>query len=438
MPQMPWSLTPRIRSILKNTSAQVVGRVVSSFATLVLTVVLARVFGSVGYGEFVKMTTFISFFYLIADFGFNAIYIQRSLAKTVDDISEDSEWSILLTIRLSLSLILCLVALFIISLIPESIANGYSREVHIGIVLLLPTIIFQSLITTANAVFQKVLRYEWSAISVIIGSVVSLLAIGYLSLSGTQSIILFSTLPLLAGAATTAFVSFLHLKKSISQITLTRHISECIPFIRSTIPLGLTLIFNVIYFHVDSVVLAFFRPTAEVGIYGLAYKVFELMLVVPTFFMNSMYPLFVRTAAETISGTSEKFTQLVISSAKVLIGASVGISILLWLFAPLFVYIKPEFGSSIAALRVLAVGIPFFFLSSLTMWILIALKRQTDLVTIYGISMIANIALNIVFVPQFGYMAAAWITIASEAFVLTASTLQVVRELKKYNTPKHT
>ena len=51
----------------------------------------------------------------------------------------------------------------------------------------------------------------------------------------------------------------------------------------ASFPLGLTLLFNVVYFHIDSIILTFTRTSAEVGIYGLAYKIFELPLVLPTF-----------------------------------------------------------------------------------------------------------------------------------------------------------
>src|SRR5207244_1517417 len=58
-----------------------------------------------------------------------------------------------------------------------------------------------------------------------------------------------------------------------------------------SLPLGITLLFNLVYFRADSIILTLTRPTAEVGIYGLAYKVFEIVLVFPTFFMNAVYPL---------------------------------------------------------------------------------------------------------------------------------------------------
>ena len=60
------------------------------------------------------------------------------------------------------------------------------------------------------------------------------------------------------------------------------------------------------------------------------------------------------------------------------------------------------------------------------MWILIAARKQHALVYIYGGSMVFNIALNMVFIPQYGYMAAAWITVASEALVLLVSGIAVV------------
>jgi O-antigen/teichoic acid export membrane protein len=65
------------------------------------------------------------------------------------------------------------------------------------------------------------------------------------------------------------------------------------------------------------------------------------------------------------------------------------------------------------------------------MWVLIAEKKQKLLLGIYGISMIINICLNYFFIPVYGYMAAAWITVGSEALVLSMSGISVVYLLKK-------
>jgi O-antigen/teichoic acid export membrane protein len=192
------------------------------------------------------------------------------------------------------------------------------------------------------------------------------------------------------------------------------------------IPLGITLIFNLVYFRADSVVITLTRPTAEVGIYGLAYKVFEVILVFPTFFMNAVYPLMV---SETVGKSNGRLKKIFMSSFLFLLATSVVAVLVLWFAAPLLSLIKSDFTPSVGALRVLSLGLPFFFVTSTTMWALIALKKQKALAGIYGVSMIVNIVGNILLVPQYGFMAAAWLTVACEGLVLVLSGLILVQSL---------
>lgn len=412
MPLTPHALR---RTIAWNTVSQLVGRAVSAIATLVITILIARKFGTNGYGDFVKITTFVAFFYLLADFGFNAIYLQRSANAG----TSDTNWNDLLGLRLLASSVLVFVALAILALIPQGATQGYTQTVRIGIILFVPTIVFQALTTTANALFQKQLRYDLSTGSVIAGSIVSL-GLVWLTTYGKSSSILLSIFSLFIGAATTALLGLWLAKKYSKGI----YISFSLPHFRSlffaSLPLGVTLLFNLVYFHIDSVVLTLTRPTAEVGIYGLVYKIFELPLVIPTFFMNSLYPVMIETK------------QLLILFKKSVIALSLvsGIAtVVVWLGAPLVVFVKADFAPGVDALRILSLGFPFFFLSSLTMWTLITKKRQVLLMYIYGASMLLNICLNIMYVPTYGYMAAAWITVVSEAVVLVLSGIAVWRML---------
>ena len=70
--------SPLRQKLIWNTGSQVAGRAISALTTLGITILIARAFGTGGYGDFVKITTFVAFFYLLADFGFNAIFLQRS------------------------------------------------------------------------------------------------------------------------------------------------------------------------------------------------------------------------------------------------------------------------------------------------------------------------------------------------------------------------
>lgn len=417
MPQMHTIASPLRLSVAKNTIAQLLGRVVGSLSTLAITLYIARMLGASGYGDFVKVTTFVSFFYLLADFGLNAQYIAKSTSEHTD-----SSWLELAIIRTVLSSLLILLALSIVFFLPRNASDGYSDIVRFGIIILLPTILFQAVTTTSNGLFQKLLRYEWSTIAVVVGSGISLLAVWFVFYYVSSPTLMIGLIPLILGSAATAIVGIWFDTCVVQRTAVSRSIQTYRSFIISSVPLGLTLLFNVVYFHIDSVVLTLTRSTQEVGVYGLAYKVFELALVFPTFFMNALYPIMVGKRHDDLKS-------LLVRSVIFLLISSIVLSICLWAAAPLLVLIRHEFALSIPALRILLIGLPLFFVSSLMMWSLIVLKKQTTLVYIYGISMLLNIVFNIMFVPTFGYIAAAWITVASEGLVLIASGAVVYKNI---------
>jgi len=414
MPQMPHQERSLKAQLAFNTTAQVVARGVSAFTTFVITLFVARRFGADGFGDFVKITTYVTFFYLLADFGFNAFFLQRK-----------DQWEDLLSLRLLASGILVLVACAVLFIFPQGSTQGYTSLVRTGIILFTPSIVFQALTTTGNALFQKYLRYDLSTIAVIAGSLISLVLVGIITAAPfTSQSVLYATSALLVGGAVTAGVA-LSLTRTLERVAhSTLSFSRLWALFYASIPLGLTLLFNLVYFRIDSIILTVTRSTAEVGVYGLAYKVFELPLILPTFFMNSLYPVLLVQSRDVFKKTIRISTVVLFFSSLVVAGG-------LWVCAPLVTIIKTDFHASISALRVLSLGLPFFFLSSLTMWILIAQKKQKILVGIYGVSMIINICLNYFLIPTHGYMAAAWITVASEALVLCMSGAIVIYLLRK-------
>lgn len=397
-----------------NTTAQIVARAVSAITTFLITMIIARRFGADGFGDFIKITTYVAFFYLVADFGFNAIYLQRN-----------DTWEDLLVLRLIVSSLLVLAACAILVLLPHGSSQGYTLLVRTGILLFLPSIVFTAFTTTGNALFQKYLRYDLSTIAVTAGSLVSLILV---SLAATNAMfnttIVSVTTALLVGGAVTALVT-LFLTRSLERVHHPVISYQRIWFLfAASIPLGLTLLFNLVYFHVDSIILTLTRSTWEVGIYGLAYKVFELTLVFPTFFMNSLYPIM-------LGAEEKKLKNVLLRSSIFLLSMSLLCILVVWVAAPIITLVRNDFAACIPVLRVLSLGLPFFFLSSLTMWILIARKKQMLLAFIYGISMVLNMGLNVLYIPSYGYMAAAWITVASEAVVFLISCIAIA---KIYNT----
>ena len=391
--------------IAVNTLSQLMGRGISALAMFIVTLIVARQFGAAGYGDFVKVTTYAAFFYLIADFGINAIFLQHD---------ERKNWPALVTLRFIGSAGLIILSLIILALLPRAANAGYTPMVRLGILLFSPTILLQGVITTANALFQKHLRYDLATWAIFFGSLTTIV----LLLTTTNLLTVIGAVAI--GTLVTAASSFLFASRLVGHVRFSSTIGQMKRLLVPAIPLGVTLLFNLVYFRADSVVITLTRPTAEVGVYGLAYKVFELVLVFPTFFMNAVYPLMLKRY--------EIFKKIFVSSFIFLLVTSLVVLGALWFMAPLLTRIKSDFAASVPALRVLSLSLPLFFVTSATMWALIALKKQIGLAAIYGISMAINIAGNILLVPTHGFMAAAWMTIGSEALVLVLS-LVVLKKL---------
>jgi len=384
-----------------------------------ISIVIARRFGADGYGDFVKITTYVGFFYLFADFGLNAIFITETVG--LQNASAIRYWRSLLGLRLVLSTVLIMVAGTVLSLFPLGISQGYTPTVRFGIYLLIPAVIAQATITTANAFFQKILRYDYASYAQHIGSCISvcMVLIGLLVFAWQGAIV--GTGAVLAGTVATSLAAIFFVRMH-GPVAPQFSLEKMRQMMQRAFPLGLTLVANLIYFHSDSVIIALTRPTHEVGVYGLAFKAFELPLVFPLFFINSVFPFLVQAYRTDRSGMIRALKQ----SLLFLFGTGVFAGIVLWILAPCIIYIKPEFISSTAVLRVLAFGLPVFFVSSLSMWVLITTKQYWILCSIHGTAMVLNIMFNSLYIPTYGYMAAAYITIGIEAYVLLASWIAIM------------
>ena len=65
-------------SVFANTIVQGVGKVISAATTFLVIVLVGRAFGEAGYGEYAKIFALVELFYMVSDFGFNAIVVREA------------------------------------------------------------------------------------------------------------------------------------------------------------------------------------------------------------------------------------------------------------------------------------------------------------------------------------------------------------------------
>lgn len=393
------------RKIGYNTLCQLLGKLASALATFFVLGLVARRFGEEGTGEFTLVLSYVALFYLFADFGFNAVVVKKMVAK-----KERAAFYFrnLLGLRIVWAGILIFLALFISRLLP------YSVVFKSGVLLTLLTILTQAIFTTGNALFQSRLRYDLSALASSLGSVTTLFLVVFLIFKKLPWVKVLIAYPLggLVMAAASLFI--------ISRLQFIILPRLDIRFWRSlfgaTLPLALTLVVDLLHFKIDAFLLAYFRPMTEVGVYNLACKIFENILVFPVFFINSVYPILVKDRTRGI-----KTLRLRVKKAFRLLLLTAMISLFgLLFFAPLVIQLLAGggFGGSVLTLRILSFSLPAFFVTALLMWVLITLGKQWLLFRIYSLAMVLDLVLNVVFIPKFGYLAAAATTGVTEGLVL--------------------
>jgi O-antigen/teichoic acid export membrane protein len=400
-------------AIANNTAFQVIGKVVSMSVTILATIIITRIYGREGYGAFSLMQTFPALFFIIVDFGFNAI-AARDLSA--DWAKAEKYLGNILVVRLLLSLTVMIVSALGLLFFP------YSEALRLGIYLGLFLILTQALFATTNIIFQVKLRYDLSTIGYIAGSILVLLLV--LLLSYLRVGIMWVNFSYVVGGLLTFglnlhFINRLGVKiRPQLDKTLIKYL-----FLQS-LPLGMMFIFSQVNFKADTILLSVmnlpaglgFNNTETVAIYGLPFKIFEVSLVIPTFFMNAVYPVMVRHMLESKERLQQTFTKaLGFLAIGGLVFGIIGI-----VLAPLAVQIigGQEFSQSIIVLRILIGGLILFYLSQPLAWLLVTLGRQSYLPLIYLVSAVFNFSMNIIFIPRFSFYAASVITILSELIIL--------------------
>lgn len=389
--------------IFQQTSWQILGKVVTSISTFIVLGIVARNYDKEGTGIFTLALTYLAIFYMLADFGFNAHVLKKF---TVNSLQSAVEWKKLLGTRIVWSILLVILAVGLLPLWPFATPD-FAGAVLFGSLAIIGSAIF----VTCNLIFQSKLRYDLSVLSSSIGTAASLLV--FIVLPYFKFPIPFLLLAHFLGWAVIACVALFLIKKFFSSFVPLFDLLYAKNLFKESWPIAATLSLNILYFRADAFMIVYFKSVSDAGIYNIAYSVFQSVLVLPTFIMNSYYPLMLKSAGK---------IKLI---ALGLLGLSVIGTLLTLFFSPLVIRILTGdgFEGSSASLQILALGLPAYFLSSLLMWILISRGKYKSMFLLYTSATVLNLVLNFFYIPRFSFIAASWTTVISEYFILVLQVM---------------
>ena len=165
-----------------------------------------------------------------------------------------------------------------------------------------------------------------------------------------------------------------------------------------------------LYYRVDSVLLKSLSGNEAVGYYDMASRVLFVVLAVSQLYSQALYPAFA-----SLRDKPKDFSRLAFQGGRVLFLLGLPISVGGYFLAgPILRLVGgPQYVPAGPAFAVLALSVLPFFLSMIYTDIL-AVKDTKRLNLQFAALFILNVVLNLVFIPRWGFVGAAWATVLCE------------------------
>ncbi len=411
------------RKVAYNTIIQIIGKVVTTALSLVLIGYLTRYLGVAGYGQYTTIFAYVSFWSVLADFGFFTITV-REISKNPKQTSRI--FNNVLTLRALLGLLVFAMSFLVVLLIPQ-----YSWPIKIGIGLCATSWFWTTLNSTYVAIFQTHLKMDRSVITEVIGRIVILILtiISIKSGYGLTAIIA----AYLIGNIINFFASMI-LGLPLVKFRLAFDYKFWKEIFLEALPMGTIIILGMIYFKADTVILSLMKSPTDVGIYGAPFKILEILLLIPVMFLGNVFPIITKyiTNKDTrlIPAIQKSYDFIILMAFPIVLGVFVLVKpIIRFIAGDVFVTtstIGNIFGQVAAAplvLQILIFTVGLNFITQVFNNCVIASSQQKKLVMPYVIFVIVNIVLNLLLIPKFSYIGAAIATLITALMGLILTSL---------------
>ncbi len=367
--------------------------------------IIARYYGPKIFGQFTTAQVLATNFIILADFGFDLLLIteiakQRSNARNI------------FIQFFSLKIIFCLVAL--ISMILFGVLGSFSYETKSLILILSFYTLFSSLTNFLSALFKgfEQLKYE-TKLTLFMNIFLVIITLPLIFIKADIKIIAsIFVLTRLIGFV----IGVKYSKKILPDLKFTLSLADFNKIKSKMLTFGLFLVFNNLFFQLDTILLSLWKDDNEVGIYQAVFKLIMLPLVIPDIFSNTLIPVLSRLNTENY----EQWKKTARLTYKLLIAVVVPISIVLFMYAePIIklIYGGIYYKNSVPILKIFSLILfSRFSFEAHALMLTTSDKQYIRLYTVV-IATLVNLLLNFYLIPIYGSIGAAIVSLITNILV---------------------
>jgi O-antigen/teichoic acid export membrane protein len=379
-----------------------------------VTLLLIRTLGDVRFGQWSTLFAVGMIAGYFGSMGLERVAVERAAA----DPAHEREWlGALQTLRLTLSIPAGLLALAVLLVISHDAtmrtAAAFASVVVIGSALSSVSVAFELRARNRVVVAIELLNgLAWAGVVVLValgGGGLVALAIGF-------AVVSIATNLLEAGLAV-----------RVAGISLRGARRRWGPLLRRGVPVGIGGLLILAYGYIDQVLVYELAGARDAGLYGAVYKVLERVQFIPATVLVTLFPILV-AARDVDPARVDRVIQSAVDF--LLISALPPLAITLAGAEPLAVLLfGEEFRAAAPAFPILMGAFVLISIGYLAGYLVIAYELQRRFVVFAAVALVVNVAGNLLLVPRYGFVAAAWMTLLTELLVTGLSVRAVLQRM---------
>ncbi|HIE28771.1 TPA: flippase [Candidatus Poribacteria bacterium] len=429
-------------SIIKNTSALFIAHFIVRVISFGLLILLPRYLNEIELGAYFWAAAFTNMMVIFAELG-----MQTPLIREITIAPAKAQ--IYISNALAMRLILSVITLAMM----VSIANlfGSPQEtVQIVYILGLSEIVY-SIAQIFRSTFRAFEEMKFEALVVLTERVLVILPFiiikkiggNFFYVGGGTPLLEFNLktfcITILTARVVHLFLSFGIMEGKFAQLSFKLSLGFFKILLLQSLPFAMGNIFNLIYFRIDTVMLARLSPYGQSAVawYGLAYGLVIALTIIPGAYMGAVFPVMSKALKKRDLGQSDfqvlytrAFKLMFILALPISLGLALLTENVVSLFWPRAIYSTSTIDP---ALNLLSWAGGLIFLNTVLTTVLRAADKRATFTTLMGTGLAFNILLNLYLIPRYSHRGAAIAMVLTEVYLFIFGFTYISTKLTKLN-----
>jgi O-antigen/teichoic acid export membrane protein len=399
------------QKVALNTSALAAGRLLMGGIGVVTLAITTRYLGLEAYGQLATAIALMAILGVLTDLGLWTIGA-RELARRPEE--KDRLMGGILTIGFLFSLLSGATAVVLAFTLYGGDDNDLTRQ---GILLLLLSLPLTAPFGAVSAYFTSQQKAYLSVLASLANSLVTLAVIAaavLLDLGFTGVVLAYPAAGLAQGAVMVA------LARGKVRLRPSLDLALCRQFLGWAIPIGGAVIVHSLYWRIDIILLSLFSSHSQVALYALAFKIVDVVMVLPNYLHLTILPELARVA-----GNRPRFDEIMQKTSTVLVVGAMGLLVLFVAFAHELTDLAggSQFEDAAPVLQILAFAVAFAWFGSMFGDAFFVHDKLGFSLIISAVVLPVNVALNVALINLWGASGAAAAWVVSEVIIVLLFTV---------------